>query len=286
MSCTSCWSLCVCVKRVISAGEVFCHELPFSAYFLQEKDLGLEPLQSCWDEAQDHSTFFILSGTCDREVLLHAQPILDNLGHFWRNLFFCYEDTWLTVLAPNCDKTSPFLTLEGCGICLPCLSGCYWPAWIGHAGLQSHERWKKLLSSLNVQLRLHILIVPLPKIQPTFLLEEPWQQLALLAGLSSSLVAAMYWSKIQHRKNKLHNIFICCNENDMISGTFSVSWIKSVTANGKKSANSRCLCFELINFLPQSCCLGQTHPVHSFVSYLFISGEMWIWCGTKWCSAI
>lgn len=196
MSCTSCWSLCVCVKRVISAGEVFCHELPFSAYFLQEKDLGLEPLQSCWDEAQDHSTFFILSGTCDREVLLHAQPILDNLGHFWRNLFFCYEDTWLTVLAPNCDKTSPFLTLEGCGICLPCLSGCYWPAWIGHAGLQSHERWKKLLSSLNVQLRLHILIVPLPKIQPTFLLEEPWQQLALLAGLSSSLVAALYWSSI------------------------------------------------------------------------------------------
>lgn len=168
---------------------------------------------------------------------------------------FCFMSSWswptltsfggissiiVPVLAPNCDKSCPFLALEGCWICLPCLSGYSSPAWICWAGLQSLQRWKKLLSSVCVQLCLHILIFPLPKIGPTLLPEEPWQHLALLAGLSSSLVAALYWSRIQ---NKLYDIFICCNEIDVISGTFSVSWIQSVTANGQKNAHSRCLCF-------------------------------------------
>lgn len=81
---------CVCVWRLISAGETcFTVNCPSWVIFLRQKYLRLEPLQSCWDAAQVRSTFFFLSGTCDGEVLLHAQLILANSDLFWRNFLHC-----------------------------------------------------------------------------------------------------------------------------------------------------------------------------------------------------
>lgn len=87
-----------------------------------------------------------------------------------------------------------FLVFFGCGTCLPCLSGCYAPAWMGRAGLNSLRRWKKLLPSVGVRLSLRISIVPLPKIGPMFLREEPWQHLAVLTGWSYFLANLAYYN--------------------------------------------------------------------------------------------
>lgn len=81
--------VCLCLKTDFSRWNLFHRELSFLGNFLRQKDLRLEPLQSCWDAAQVRSTFFFLSGTCDGEVLLHAQLILANSDLFWRNFLHC-----------------------------------------------------------------------------------------------------------------------------------------------------------------------------------------------------
>lgn len=81
--------VCLCLKTDFSRWNRFHRELSFLGNFLRQKDLRLEPLQCCRDATQVGSTFFFLSGTCDGEVLLHAQLILANSDLFWRNFLHC-----------------------------------------------------------------------------------------------------------------------------------------------------------------------------------------------------
>lgn len=268
VSCTSCWRvLCVCVWRIISAGVCFAMNCPSWVIFCDKR---IWDWNHCY--SSQHIFLFVRnvwqrsSASCPAD-LGQLWPLLQEfLPLLWRyRAARVNAQLWQKLPVSPLGRLLNLLALF-VRLLLTRLDCC--------AGLHSLERWNKLLSSVRVQLRLYIFIVPLPKIGPTFLLNEPLKHLAPLTGCPPLWLQLCIDPGSSIGRTNYTIFSSVALKMIWFLAYFLSDGLNSVTANWQNNL-----------------CLGQTqsHPVISLVFYLFIAGDMCIWCQhmwTIWCSVV